>query len=346
MKNSRILANLAKDVLRLYSFTHDHRLENIFLKLSQDFESALSEWLRSTSKMSELKKKIRNPAILDAILFIQKIKNENPSGINKNDLVTKYFVGTKYDAYIPIVKGLIPLLNHPEVSDVLAPLSNIIQLFNVFRITNQEDPSVLVGDLKTMLSDFNKYRGEMVNEPFEDDDPTLKPQKLNKKQKKEGLLNYLTFKFSEEIAKAFEGINRQDIASDIRISPGESAGSSLLLNPKAIYRLFPNMVGNPMALETSARMTVKDALRDIEPATYEKTYNNIRNSILTSSGVITYEQNQEFNYKQMLNRSKQGAADKVIEPIPVDANKWIYPSPSPLKLLSLVLFSMSARIYM
>jgi len=343
--NSRILFNLAKDVLHLYSYTHDRRLENVFLRLSQSFEGTLSDWLKNSSKMSDLRKRVRSTVILDAILFLQKVKNDYPSGISKSDLVTKYFVGKSSDSLIHIIKGFIPLLSHPEVSDILAPFAHIIQLFDVFSITNPDNPSALVDDLKVILSDFNEYRSEMVNKPF-DEEPLLKSQKLTKKQKQEGLLNYLTFKFSEEIAKSFEEVNRQDIADAIRIGPGEAAGGSMLLDPKAIYGLFPNKVGSPMALENSARKNVKEALKNIEPSSYEKTYNDIRNSILTSSGMITFEQNQEFYYKQMLNRSQQGTADQPMESIPVEAIKWIYPSPSALKLLSLILFSMSARIYM
>ena len=356
MENSKILSSLAKDILYLYCSTNERSLENVFLRLSENFETTLSDWLKSDLKMADLRKRMSNSDILDAILLLQKIKTENPSGINKTNLVTKYFISNSFssknkktdistpnDNYVHIIKGFGALLSDPDVSNILSPFANIIELFDVFTITNADNPTALVGDLRTISSGFKSYRDGLVNDPFEDDTP-LKPQKLNKKQKKNGLLNYLTFKFGEEVSVAFDKINRQDISSKIRTGEGDAATNSLLLNPKAIYGLFPNMVGNPSALEANARIVVKESLKDFEPATYEKTYNEIRNSIFFSSGVITYKQHQDFKYNQLVNRGKSDATE--IESIGVDTIKWIYPSPAPIQLLSLILFSMNARINM
>lgn len=322
MKNT--LYSFTEDVGRLYCLTQNHKLEDIFLRLSQSQDDDFSKWF--SRNRNHIKPQLQNPEVadlLDALIetrkvyytisivdFVDMIQGANKKiagGIGRN-------VGN--------IRALESMLSDPDLQPMLSPYRDIITASQNFTESPTIPVNVIADDLKTIRSLYEVFLNEFDQLKSRGDG--LKPKKLTLKEKKTQLFSYLLQRFSREVADAAERSGMTDFAQAVR-------NEGVLAKPSIIKDYYPAVSReSTFASRIMSDRLIKRVTKNIAEERFEAAYEDLKEQIMEFKRVVTEADLAKIHLERERERDVarymgQEVRRVEIKPLQVSDAGWLRP---------------------
>jgi len=330
--NGNILYRLAKDLSQLYASTRIKLIEDLFIKVAENVDFEIREWLVREIKIGKTKSTLQNPEILDAFLLLENLKQNYPAGIATSELMFH----DKARPFIPILMAMREIASTVNPT-ILVPYRNILDATqNMKGLTGIGDSSSVRSDIEKLEKSFVEYENIRLNKPFEGESITTPPKKLSKNEQLRIRLTSLTVRFAEEISSAFSATGQLDLA-------GISENPDVLRDPAKIRdTMFP--VGSKDEIPGSSFFILSKMAKEIikDAPKYRYSFNFIRLSVLSSAGAISDDVLEQYVYQAHVALA---SGEEVLEEIPViPVSNEVWSDSSVLMLLSITLYALSTKV--
>jgi len=332
MKTDIPLYQIASDLKALYIKTGESSIEELFIQAAQTNEADFISWL---SKNQEIQNSLGNPSVYSALMALIDIRNTMPS-VNSGALVT-YLHTKNYLGYVPTFLAFQVLLGS-EVGHLVSPFANILTALAPFSGNESDDVNGVRSDL-TIID--NEYRDSI--DPYEDHLSAIKPKRTNRKERRVILFQYLMSNISNDVANNIETIGDEGLAQKIR-------NEGLLMRP---YDLC-EVVGVPMI---PARLRIADNIykEHLKPAAsvdkdFALIYDNIKNSVMEWSSLITHKEISNFRDEKMRNMDWASmvagdySTDPFTQPLDIDYPPEVWADRAAMIFFSLILRELHTQI--
>jgi hypothetical protein len=333
--SENILYSFVKDLGQLYANTHIEGIECHFVKIAQTFEAEAEKWIQKAVQLGT-KATLSNPAIIDTLVLLLRMKQKYPSGISTGEMV-KVFSDDKLKFFLPMILALREAFDSGNYA-ILAPFQGFFDATRQHMSMGMGSAPDVKADIELLDRQFRDELNRQVNRPYEEDAITPSKKKLNRGEKIGMLLSYLTKRFAEEISIAFEEGGQIDTI-------GLAENDMVLRDPKKVMEtMFPNFPPYRVpSLAKQAKEMANTAIKTIDPKYYDYVFNEIRSKIMYVSADITPQEYNAFRYKSMLSLHTVDQGE-FTETSGVNVSHSVWTQPENMLLLTLTLFFIGSQI--
>lgn len=281
--------NIKSDLLQLYCFTKNKRIEDVFQKFAESIDAAFLNWLK-TANLTHIG--VSNQTV-SGINFLLRMREKFPSGISFSTVAT-HFADNPSDANgFAQAKILSDLSNDPRASNLLNHFSDILTAIKPIslvdkdknQVANDSSKEIVANDLVKIYAEFEKSNENQEGDLYSDIGEKIHPPKESKKEKSERLFTFLLHEFTKEIQNALV-----ELGDDLKANVIKNWA---IANPVEIINYFKPQ-GNINAMGDDAVYVVKTIMKTIKENTPEEQFNFIRNRAMFHGKILTKQEYKNY----------------------------------------------------
>lgn len=308
------IVSFKEDLLDVYCKTSNKKIELLFLRIAAISSDSLYRWMAYNKK--KIEPNILDKEVLESLIALGNIRkefptvpteeNEAPIPFSHQDVIKKVMGPDNVSRRTPYILALSELVNNPEVSEILEPFSDILDMYKRVvgagrRPVRLED---ILNDLRIILGLYNESISPKQKETTQrtPKDEMVTPNiRLTKKQKLSKMFAYLLKRFSDEISGAADRMNLYGISSAIK--------RGVLVDPVRLSQLLKSPMPSTSSVK-DAGVVAKRVSRYLDDNYKEKNYEDIKSESMIKSGALSNE--QMMGYYNDLSKSKEEDVSKLL----------------------------------
>jgi len=297
---------ILQDLSQLYCVTNNKKVEDEFIKLSQIMQEDIIQWTRSNANNNVLRKKMRSPDVLTALVYLIELNNSN---MPKNQLLQRLLFNSDVTKYIPIYKSFLNLLSS-DLRNILFPFQEILRPFASVTPTGYLSDSDVAHELRVIENEYNRHMAIIEDQN--------KPLANKKKPRLSALFGYLLEHFTNDILESLSdspNTRLKQLISQHNLPNIELISSALNYStPKFLYPYIKKI----------ATEAIRDFKRTKDP-NYNYIFNQVRNQTMNVLGFVSAKELQSYVIKETIDNdfSKYiGGGDPFEESKGIEQNKY------------------------